>query len=204
MNTHFRLMSTDYCFFTCFFTDYALCEYLVDGGLARSEAALIRSNQCLGVELQSFTQYARKDLICDREKAHNPIVGPYRGVSLFQDRTQSTKVPIAGHVFVQPYFADKLVHTPYELFASGLKQLSREAVGSCCLVVFKSLTLASLAHLSPDYFFCPCRMTLRAWNLPSDAWCFWKISEHRSYSCTSLFWLFIKPKMDSSLKIIVC
>ena len=42
---------------------------LVDSGLARSEAALIRSNQCIGVGLQSFAQYARKDLICDRGRS---------------------------------------------------------------------------------------------------------------------------------------
>ena len=71
---------------------------MVDSGLARSEAALVRSNQRIGVVLQSFTQYACKDLICDREKAYTPIVGAYRGVSLFQDSTQSTKVPITGHV----------------------------------------------------------------------------------------------------------
>ena len=40
-------------------------SYLVDGGLASSEAALITFNQCLGMELQSFAQYTRKDLICD-------------------------------------------------------------------------------------------------------------------------------------------
>ena len=74
-------------------------EYLVDGGLASSEIALIRSNQCLGVGLQSFTQYARKDLICDREKAYIPIVAANGGVSLFADRRQSTKVPIAGNAF---------------------------------------------------------------------------------------------------------
>ena len=98
----------------------------MNGGLARSEAALIRSNQCLGVGLHSFTQYARKDLICDREKAFTPIIAydrndflcdremayslivhsAYRGISLFQDRTQSTKVPIAGHAFFQPYSVD--------------------------------------------------------------------------------------------------
>ena len=60
------------------YQDLAYCEYLVDGGLARSEAALIRSNQCLGLGLQSFIQFARKDLICNREKAYSPIVGAYR------------------------------------------------------------------------------------------------------------------------------
>ena len=39
----------------------------------------------LSVGLQSFTQYAGKDLICDREKAYTPIICTYRGVSLFQD-----------------------------------------------------------------------------------------------------------------------
>ena len=97
----------------------------------RSDAALIRSNQCLSVRLKSFTQYARKDLICDREKAYTSIVGAYCGVSLFQDRTQSTKVSIAGHDFFQPYSADKLLHAP--------KQLSREAMGPWSLVVFESL-----------------------------------------------------------------
>ena len=102
---------------------------MVDVGLAISEAALIRSNQCLDIGLQSFTQYARKELICDREKAYTPIVGAYRGVFLFQDRTQSTKVSIAGHVLFQPSSADKLVHASYQLIASGLTQLSREAIG---------------------------------------------------------------------------
>ena len=86
-------------------------EYLIDGGLTRSEAALIRSNQCLSVGLQSFTQYARKDFICDTEKAYTPIVSAYRGVSLFQDRTENTKVPIAGYAFFQPYSADKLTNS---------------------------------------------------------------------------------------------
>ena len=36
---------------------FGVVEYLVDGGLDRSEAALMRFNQCLGVGLQSFTQY---------------------------------------------------------------------------------------------------------------------------------------------------
>ena len=82
--------------------------------------------------------------------------------------------------------------------ASGLKQLRREAVvvDWCRFAVFSScginiavtsqlrrkvMSPQPLAHLSPDYLFCPCRMTLRAWNLPSDAWHFWKVSEHRSY-----------------------
>ena len=56
-----------------------------------------------------------------------------------EDRTQSTKVPIAGHAFFQPYSADKPVHAPYQLIASGLKQLSREAVRLFSLVVFESL-----------------------------------------------------------------
>ena len=100
---------------------------------------LIWSDQCLGVELHSFTQYTRKDLICDRKKAYTPIVVAYRKVSLFQDRTQITKVSIAEHTFFQPYSADKLVHAPYQLIVSGLKQLSREAVGTGSLCVFESL-----------------------------------------------------------------
>ena len=91
--------------FSCLFSRV---WHSVDGGLARSEAALIRSNHWLGVELQFFTQYARKDLIFDREKSYTPIVGAYRRVSLFQDRAQSTKVPIAGHAFLKPYSIDKL------------------------------------------------------------------------------------------------
>ena len=85
------------------------------------------------------TQYTRKNLTCDREKAYSPTVGSYRRVSLFQDGTQSTKVPIAGHAFFQPYSADKLVHAPYQLIASGLKQLNREDIGPLSLVVFESL-----------------------------------------------------------------
>ena len=96
----------------------------VYGRLTRSEDALIRSNQCLGVGLQSFTQYARKDLICDWEKAYTLIVGAYHRVSLFQDRTQSTKISIGGHAFFKPYSVDKLVHTAYQVIAFGLKQLS--------------------------------------------------------------------------------
>ena len=103
-----------------------------------SEAALVRFNQCINVGLQSFTQYARKDLICDRKKAYTPMVGAYHVVSLFHDRTQSTNVSIAGHALFQPYSADKPVHAPYILIASVLKQLSREAIGPCSLV-FESL-----------------------------------------------------------------
>ena len=51
-------------------------EFLVDCGLARSEAALIRSNQCFDAWLQSLTQYAR-------EKGYSPIVSTYRRVFLF-------------------------------------------------------------------------------------------------------------------------
>ena len=88
------------------------------------------------VWVQSFTQNACKDLICDWEKANTLIVGTYRGVFLFHDRTQSTKVPIAGHAFFQQYSAD---NTPYQLITSGLKQLSWQAVRPCSLVVFESL-----------------------------------------------------------------
>ena len=128
----------------------------------------------------------------------------YYGVSLFHDRTQSTKVPIAGQACFQPYSAD--VHAPYQLIAYSLKQLRREAIVSCSLIVFESLysnfdlvmavwclypfvidwwrvasfssaginvavgskksdasiILAPLAHLSPDYLYRPCRMTLPA------------------------------------------
>ena len=87
--------------------------------------------------LQSFTQCARKDLIFDREKAYTPIVGAYREVTLFQDRTQSTNIPIAESF--QPYSVDKLVHASYQLIASGLKQLSREAIWFGSLVVCESL-----------------------------------------------------------------
>ena len=72
-------------------------------------------------------------------KVYTPIVGAYRGVCLFQDRTQSTKVIIAGHAFFHPYSVDKLVHAPYQFIASGLKQLSRDAVGPGNLLVFESL-----------------------------------------------------------------
>ena len=41
--------------------------------------------------------------------------------------------------FFQPYSADKLVHASYQLIASGLKQLNKEAVRPCSLVVFASL-----------------------------------------------------------------
>ena len=57
------------CVELCFvgpFQDLAQCEDLVDGGFARS-------NQCFDKQLQSFTQYARKNLTCDRELVH--IVG---------------------------------------------------------------------------------------------------------------------------------
>ena len=78
--------------------------------------------------------------ICDREKAYTPIVGAYRGVSLFQDRTQSTNVPIAGNAFFLQCSADKLVHVHYQLIGSaGLKQLSWETVGPCSPVAFESL-----------------------------------------------------------------
>ena len=84
----------------------------------------------------SYQFIAPKYLICDEEKAYTPIVGAYRGVSLFQDSTQSTKVAIAGHALFQPYSADKLVHAPWKLIATGLKQLS---VGPSSLVVLESL-----------------------------------------------------------------
>ena len=71
-------------FFVGLFQDLALCEDLVNGGFARSQAALIRSNQCFDEWIQSFTQYACKNLTCDREKAYTPVVGAYRRFSLFE------------------------------------------------------------------------------------------------------------------------
>ena len=68
--------------------------------LVRSEAALIRSNQCFDKWLQSFTQYACKDFICDREKPYIPVVGTYRRASLFWDRTENIAVSIIWHTFL--------------------------------------------------------------------------------------------------------
>ena len=61
---------------------------MVDDELSRSEALLIRSNQRFDEWLQSFTQYAYKNLICDREKACTLAVDAYRRVPLFQDRIE--------------------------------------------------------------------------------------------------------------------
>ena len=51
-------------YFVGLLQDLTECENLVDGGLAKSEAALIGFNQCFDEWLQSFLQYARKHLIC--------------------------------------------------------------------------------------------------------------------------------------------
>ena len=87
--------------------------------------------------MASFTQYAREDLICDSEKAHTPIVGAYREVSLFQDRPQTTKdlgMLSSSHI-LQISWCMLLTYS----LPSGHKQLSREAVRPCSLVVFESL-----------------------------------------------------------------
>ena len=64
------------------------------------ETALIRSTQCFDEWFQSFTKYACKNLICDKEKAYTPVVGAYRRDSLFLDRTEDTEFPIVGHTFL--------------------------------------------------------------------------------------------------------
>ena len=51
------------------------CEDLINGTFVRSEAALISSNQCFDESLQSFTQHACKNLICNGDKAYTPVVG---------------------------------------------------------------------------------------------------------------------------------
>ena len=51
---------------------------------------------------------------------------------------------MAGHAFFQPYSVDKLVRAPYQLIASGLKKLSREAVEHGSLVVFESTPSSSI------------------------------------------------------------
>ena len=57
----------------------------------------------------------------------------YRGVSLFQDRTDSTKVPIARHAFLQINWCKVLTNSlPPALNNSA-------GVGSYSLVVFESL-----------------------------------------------------------------
>ena len=55
---------------------------------------------CFEKWLQSFTQYACKDLVSDREKVYTLIVGAYPRVSLFQDRIEDTEVPIVGHTLI--------------------------------------------------------------------------------------------------------
>ena len=57
-------------------------------------------------------------------------------ISLFQDRTQSTKVPIAGQLSSSHILQ---IIWCMQLIASSLIQLSREAVGPYSLVVFESL-----------------------------------------------------------------
>ena len=71
-NPKAALRSTkSWCVSTCFSWAFSRIwrNMNMNGGLARSESALISSNQCFDEWLQSFTQYARKNLICGREKA---------------------------------------------------------------------------------------------------------------------------------------
>ena len=56
--------------------------------------------KCFDEWLQSFTQFACKNLICDREKTDISVLGSYRTVSLFKDRTEDTEVRIVEHIFL--------------------------------------------------------------------------------------------------------
>ena len=61
----------------------------------------------------------------------------YRGLFLFQDRTQNTKVPIAETAFFPPYSAAKLVQL------NSTKQLSRETIGPCSPFAFQFVAAIS-------------------------------------------------------------
>ena len=67
------------------FQDFTWCDYVIGGG----------------DKVQSvFTQYARRNPICGREKAFTPLVGAYRMVPIFQDRMEDGEVPVVGRTFL--------------------------------------------------------------------------------------------------------
>ena len=55
-------------------------------------------------------------------KTYTAVVGAYYSVAIFQDSTAEAKVPIVGHTFFLPYLVNTLMHAPYQLIASGIKQ----------------------------------------------------------------------------------
>ena len=79
------------------FQDLSERKDLVDGGLSRSEATLIRSNQLVDDGLQSFTQFARHDLICDIKKANPTVVGANGGIAFLVDWAEHTETPSGMH-----------------------------------------------------------------------------------------------------------
>lgn len=83
-------------------------EYLIDSGLNRSETALTSFYYWF----QSLTLYARKKLICDRQKAFIPVNETYCDAFLFKVNTVDTRVPLSGHVFLPPYSVNKLMPSP--------------------------------------------------------------------------------------------
>ena len=107
--------------FVGLFQDLSQRKYLVNGRYSRSEATLIRPNQFIDNGLQSFTNYAGQDLICDVKETYTTVIRANCAISLFVYWAEYAKIPISRHAFFRPYFAYELVHVFKELITASLK-----------------------------------------------------------------------------------
>ena len=112
---------------------------LVYDWFARSETALIRTNQFVDEWFQPFTLNAWQDSICNREQTYATIIATDCGITFFKYWAEQTQTPFTWHAFQWPYVSEKLVHTASQPISFGFKKFSRTAIKTAGFVEFKLL-----------------------------------------------------------------